>query len=558
MRRVEDLYVTVSFDLLHLSETDHNLLVVFLMERLNQGVFLTPCKDEFETETSRASLTRFSLQQEVFFYKPHKGKAYVWGEQINKGTEGEIVNIIGKLKLIQNRVHLQLLNERLGKKFYNVGGAEQHEKLKIQVTLANRLGYLGRVKGPYIFPAAYGKYNRALIVMRKLPGQSLEGFIKFDEDSPFQNNAHPLTLWERLRLLAVSFRATTFLHQANIVHRDFSPKNLQVTLKRYYRALWLDLGLARDAKLDDTVRTTGTPIYWSAQAALGHLQTQADDLFAGGLIAGEILCADLSHVTEFMQIASQHANYQFYNLFKFISKEALTPAEQTALTQMLENIVTNNSAARLQPALCLKVVEPIQLAVLQRLHPNCDELYKAFALGQLTRDLMDAEKLFDWLDFPKMILALNRLEGHLDEVADTESALQIFLEKAECGVLLQFNNKVDMKNQIHLWRCTLKVNEIEWHELKDACTLAFSFATEQTKSLLAKVQARLTQLEDRYKVQVHWDELPFILDELQNHIWRLSKQLLQAYAPVSQMGQFSVSSSSLALIEKSSQKRIKY
>ena len=558
----DDIYETLHFDLLHLSETDLNFLPICLQDRLkDQKCFIT-CKEVFETNEFTSSLKkiRFSLQQEVLFYKPQKGKAYVWGVSINRGMDGEIVNIIFKLKLSESGVHLQPMHEHVGKKIFRINDAAKKEQADREVSFANRLGYLGHVKGPYVFAAPYGGYNRAIIIMRKLPGQSLEGFIDVDGVGPQQNNAHPLTSWQRLRLLAALFRATTFLHAAHIVHRDFSPKNLQITKEPYCSARWIDLGLSRDECVQDNNNqpACGTPLYWSSQAASYVLQTQTDDLFAMGLIAGELLCADQSHVNEYKDIETCHANYQFHNLFRFMSKDGLLPTEESTVINMLMNIVTNDFARRWRPAACLKQVEPIQAALLQRLHPKSEELYKAFSLGQLNRDLMDADQLFDWLKFSKVITALERFATHFDQIADLELALHIFLEKAECGVLFQFKRKVDMKNQINLWLCQLKVCAIEWGELTQACTAVSPFATEQNKAVLTAVQARITQLEQRFKVQVHWDDLPSILDELAKHVNRLSRHLKQMHASVSQLGQFAVTTARLALIEQSTQKRIKY
>ncbi len=77
-------------------------------------------------------------------------------------------------------------------------------------------------------------------------------------------------------------------HAQGIVHRDLKPSN--ILLGKDGRARVMDFGIAARRSLAHDGRIVGTPGYISPEAARGAAPAPAMDLFAAGVMLGELLC----------------------------------------------------------------------------------------------------------------------------------------------------------------------------------------------------------------------------------------------------------------------------
>ncbi len=81
--------------------------------------------------------------------------------------------------------------------------------------------------------------------------------------------------------------ALSIAHEQGIVHRDLKPSNILVG--KDGRARVMDFGIAARVEQGGDGRISGTPGYMSPEAARGEAPTPAMDVFAAGLILGELL-----------------------------------------------------------------------------------------------------------------------------------------------------------------------------------------------------------------------------------------------------------------------------
>jgi hypothetical protein len=147
---------------------------------------------------------------------------------------------------------------------------------------------LGRLAHPHIVTihdVGRSDDNAPYIVMEMLKGNTLASVMK---DGPLGV--------ERSRAIAIQLAdALSAAHEAGVVHRDLSPRNVFVredtaSLRDFVTVL--DFGLARLAEgdADSSSAGAGTTLYMSPEQVLGEPLTEASDLYSLGLIIYE-LCA---------------------------------------------------------------------------------------------------------------------------------------------------------------------------------------------------------------------------------------------------------------------------
>ena len=139
----------------------------------------------------------------------------------------------------------------------------------------------------------FGRDERGLLylVMELLSGTTL--FRLLDEQGPMPAERAIPILQQLCRALACA-------HQAGVVHRDLTPRNVLLTEPSGRRDVvkLLDFGISRLAGGEDRVTSTGIPVgttpYMPPEQLRGELvQDHRVDLYALGVIACELLTGDL-------------------------------------------------------------------------------------------------------------------------------------------------------------------------------------------------------------------------------------------------------------------------
>ncbi len=124
--------------------------------------------------------------------------------------------------------------------------------------------------------------GQAFIALDLVEGESITEYVR----------AHRLDLSARLALFAQVCRAVEAAHHALIVHRDLKPSNVLVTADGQVKLL--DFGIAKllNSDLDEQTQThfrALTPAYAAPEQLTGGLITTATDVYALGLLLGEML-----------------------------------------------------------------------------------------------------------------------------------------------------------------------------------------------------------------------------------------------------------------------------
>lgn len=97
----------------------------------------------------------------------------------------------------------------------------------------------------------------------------------------------PMPAREAAELMREVLDALAFAHARGVVHRDLKPSNILVGSDG--RARVMDFGIAAKLAAAHDGRVVGTPGYISPEAASGQAPTPAMDVFAAGMMLGQLL-----------------------------------------------------------------------------------------------------------------------------------------------------------------------------------------------------------------------------------------------------------------------------
>lgn len=129
-------------------------------------------------------------------------------------------------------------------------------------------------------------------------GSNIYMVTAFAEGSSLDN--FPQELWTPARIkrflkILLGYLAT--MHDAGVVHRDLSPKNIMRTPENEY--VLLDFGIAKDQTSTlSLMRGAGNPAYASPEQALGKSTTRRSDLYCLGATAYQLLTGDIPSASE--------------------------------------------------------------------------------------------------------------------------------------------------------------------------------------------------------------------------------------------------------------------
>jgi eukaryotic-like serine/threonine-protein kinase len=139
---------------------------------------------------------------------------------------------------------------------------------------------VSRLNHPHIVPVyeADEQQGQSYLVFEYVPGPTLAEKLRRDG---------ALAPREAVMLMLGVVDALTAAHAAGIVHRDLKPSNILVDGAG--RARVMDFGIAARVKDGSDQRIVGTPGYMSPEAARGEAPAPSMDLFAAGMMLGELL-----------------------------------------------------------------------------------------------------------------------------------------------------------------------------------------------------------------------------------------------------------------------------
>lgn len=200
-----------------------------------------------------------------------------------------------------------------------------------------------RLAHPHIVPVfdAEQLEGHASLVFELVPGGTLAELLKRRTRLPAR---------EAVELMLGVIDGLRAAHALGIVHRDLKPSNILVDADG--RARVMDFGIAArldDAPADDALAgcIVGTPGYLSPEAAAAAAPTAQMDVFAAGLVLGELLCGQRLQPERAPRAA----------LRKVIDEDLLLPDDADAddrLRGIVQRAIARNPAERYDSAASLR------------------------------------------------------------------------------------------------------------------------------------------------------------------------------------------------------------
>ena len=142
--------------------------------------------------------------------------------------------------------------------------------------------------------------GQAYITMELVDGVDLESYI---------HNAEELTLSDTLRIATLLANALAYAHQQGVVHRDFKPANVLITVAGEPKIT--DFGLAKLSGTGvETVAGTimGSPAYMSPEQALGRSMDERTDAYSFGVVLYWMTTGRLPFVGDARSLMNAHIN----------------------------------------------------------------------------------------------------------------------------------------------------------------------------------------------------------------------------------------------------------
>lgn len=159
----------------------------------------------------------------------------------------------------------------------------------------------------------------AFLVFERVDGPTLADKLK---------GLGPMPAREAAELMREVLDALAFAHARGVVHRDLKPSNILIGSDG--RARVMDFGIAGRVSDQYDGRIMGTPGYISPEAARGERPAPAMDVFAAGMMLGQLLVGGpLRPVPATPQAAIQQA----------VEQDLLWPAGKTAVDDKLRTMV---------------------------------------------------------------------------------------------------------------------------------------------------------------------------------------------------------------------------
>ncbi len=175
---------------------------------------------------------------------------------------------------------------------------------------------LSRIAHPFFPPKPFFIEQKGLreyfIVMKNFEGQTLQQFMYGDpvRDIAVVNQADIKRIYSfrtnvneygpqwkalsRVDLLTIAvnvLKAIRELHERGIIHRDLKPAN--VMIDKEYNIFLIDFGLSKK-NFSVVMESVGTPVYAPKEQARGFFSDEKSDVFAAGIILGQLFQASPS------------------------------------------------------------------------------------------------------------------------------------------------------------------------------------------------------------------------------------------------------------------------
>lgn len=231
------------------------------------------CADEPVSSERLARLAR-ALEDDQGDPPPPAGSrigAFEIVRVIGEGGSSTVFEARREIEGATQRVALKLLRQSLlGPEARRRFGREQRALIRLQHPHIARL-IEGGVSGD----------GAAYIALELVEGRPITDYVR----------EHALDARARLRLFATTCRAVDAAHRALIVHRDLKPSNVFVTDDGEIKLL--DFGIAKlladEMDAEATLLPAFTPAYAAPEQAGGGAITTATDVYALGIVLGELL-----------------------------------------------------------------------------------------------------------------------------------------------------------------------------------------------------------------------------------------------------------------------------